>query len=182
MGIHQNFIGGNWTEASTAALNVNPSNTRDIVGEYARGTRDDANRVVENALGFLVTEGVADRCEIVGGDMFTSVPPGGDLYLLARIIHDWDDPRAIEVLRSCRRAMGPKAKLLIIDRAMPERVEASPLAQSNALADLTMMMFTGGGRERTAKQFEALVSATGLRLERVIPMPQPDSLIEASPI
>ena len=29
--------------ASTAAPNVNP-NTRDIVGEYARGTRDDANR------------------------------------------------------------------------------------------------------------------------------------------
>jgi aldehyde dehydrogenase (NAD+) len=35
MGIHENFIGGNWTEASTAAPNVNPSNTRDIVGEYA---------------------------------------------------------------------------------------------------------------------------------------------------
>ena len=42
MGIHENFIGGSWTEASTAAPNVNPSNTRDIVGEYARGTRDRA--------------------------------------------------------------------------------------------------------------------------------------------
>jgi hypothetical protein len=30
MGIHENFMGGNWTEASTAAPNVNPSNTRDI--------------------------------------------------------------------------------------------------------------------------------------------------------
>jgi hypothetical protein len=49
MGIHENFIGGNWTEASTAAQNVNPSNTRDIVGEYARGTRDDANRAIEMA-------------------------------------------------------------------------------------------------------------------------------------
>jgi hypothetical protein len=142
----------------------------------------DLPRVVENALGLLVTEGVADRCEIVGGDMFASVPPDGDVYLLARVIHDWDDPRAIEVLSSCSRAMGPKAKLLIIDRAMPERVEPSPRAQSNALADLTMMMFTGGGRERTAKQFEALLTATGLRLERVIPMPILDSLIEATPM
>ena len=49
MGIHENFIGGSWTEASTAAPNVNPSNTRDIVGEYARGTRDDANRAIEMA-------------------------------------------------------------------------------------------------------------------------------------
>ena len=147
-----------------------------------RGTLFDLPRVVETASDFLVTEGVADRCEIVSGDMFTSVPPGGDLYLLARVIHNWDDPRAIEILHSCRSAMGPKAKLLIIDRAMPERVEASPLVQSNALADLTMMISAGGGRERTAKQFEALVSATGLRLERVIPMPILDSLIEATPI
>jgi hypothetical protein len=49
MGIHENFIGGNWTEASTAAPNVNSSNIRDIVGEYARGTRDDANRAIEMA-------------------------------------------------------------------------------------------------------------------------------------
>jgi hypothetical protein len=44
MGIHENFIGGGWTEASTAAPNVNPSNARDIVGEYARGTRDDKQK------------------------------------------------------------------------------------------------------------------------------------------
>jgi hypothetical protein len=77
--------------------------------------------------------------------------------------------------------MGPKTKLLILDRVMPERFEASPLAESHALLDLTMMMFTGGGRERTAKQFEALVSAADLRLERIIPMRIPDSLIEAQP-
>jgi ubiquinone/menaquinone biosynthesis C-methylase UbiE len=147
-----------------------------------RGTLFDLPRVVESASRFLLTEGVADRCEIVSGDMFTSVPPRGDLYLLSRVIHDWDDPHAIEVLRSCRRAMGPKSKLLILDRVMPERVEASPLAQSHTLLDLTMMMWTGGGRERTAEQFEALVSAAGLRLERVIPMRIPDSLIEATPI
>jgi hypothetical protein len=49
-------------------------------------------------------------------------------------------------------------------------LEASLLAQSHALLDLTMMMFTAGGRERTAKQFEALVSVVDLRLERIIPM------------
>jgi hypothetical protein len=61
-------------------------------------------------------------------------------------------------------------------------LEASPLAQSHALLDLTMMMFTGGGRERTAKQFEALVSVVDSRLERIIPMRIPDSLIETTRI
>jgi alpha-ketoglutaric semialdehyde dehydrogenase len=46
MGIHQNFVAGRWTEASKSASNVNPSNTRDIIGEYARGTKDDANRAI----------------------------------------------------------------------------------------------------------------------------------------
>lgn len=147
-----------------------------------RGTLFDLPRVVENASMFLVAEGVADRCEIVSGDMFASVPPLGDLYLLSRVIHDWDDQRAIEILRTCRRAMGPKGKLLILDRVMPERMEPGPLAQSHVLLDLTMMMWTGGGRERTMKQFEALAGAAGLRLERVIPLRIPDSLIETTPV
>jgi len=49
MGIHQNFVGGRWSEASKSAPNVNPSNTRDVIGEYARGTKDDANRAIEAA-------------------------------------------------------------------------------------------------------------------------------------
>ena len=57
-------------------------------------------------------------------------------------IHDWNDPCALEVVRSCRHTMGPKTKLLIPDCVMPERLEASPLVQSHALLDLTMMMFT----------------------------------------
>jgi hypothetical protein len=55
-----------------------------------RGTLFDLPRVVENASNSLITENVADRCKIVGGDMFASVPHGGDLYLLSRVIHDWD--------------------------------------------------------------------------------------------
>jgi hypothetical protein len=148
---------------------------------HLRGILFDLPRTVERASSLLLTEGVADRCEVVGGDMFASVPAGGDLYLLSRVIHDWGDPRATEILGCCRRAMGPKARLLILDRVMPERIEAGPTVQSHALLDLTMMMCTGGGRERTAAELEAIVSAAGLRLERVIPMRIPDSLIEAVP-
>ena len=53
-------------------------------------------------------------------------------FALANVIHDWNNPCALEVLRSCRHAMGPKTKLLILDRVMPESLEASPLAQSIA--------------------------------------------------
>src|SRR5688572_19414378 len=114
---------------------------------HLRGTLFDLPRVVNGAAASLAREGVADRCEIMAGDMFSSVPAGGDLYLLSRVIHDWDDTRAVQLLQVCRRAMGCKAKLLIVDRVMPERIEPSAKGQSDVLMDLTMMLWTVGGRE-----------------------------------
>ena len=57
------------------------------------------------ALRHLETAGVADRCEVVAGDFFRSVPEGADAYLLKSIIHDWDDQRGIAILKNCRNAM-----------------------------------------------------------------------------
>ena len=148
---------------------------------HLRGTLFDLPRVVENAASLLAREGISDRCDIVGGDMFAAVPAGGDLYLLSRVIHDWDDARAITLLQACRRAMAPTSKLLILDRVMPDQIAAGPSAQSNVLLDLSMMLWTTGGRERTSAEFEALLSAAELRLHRIIPMPIPDSLVEATP-
>ncbi|MEX0852219.1 MAG: methyltransferase, partial [Bauldia sp.] len=148
---------------------------------HLRGTLFDLPRVVEGAPSLLVADGVADRCEVVGGDMFVAVPAGGDLYLLCHVIHDWDDRLATKVLRACRRAMAPAAKLLILDLVMPERIAPSPTAQANVLADLRMMVATGGGRERTAAEFEALLGAADLRLQRVLPIGASASLLEATP-
>jgi len=148
---------------------------------HLRGTLFDLPRVVERAPSLLAKEEVADRCDVVGGDMLTSVPAGGDLYLLCQVIHDWDDEHASNVLQACRRAMAPAAKLVILDRVMPERIEANPAVQANVLLDLRMLVGTRGGRERTAGEFAALLRATGLRLERILPTRMPASLVEASP-
>ena len=89
------------------------------------------------------------------------MPSGCDLYLLSHIIHDWDDERAIKVLQACRRAMAPSARLLILDRVMPERVLPDPMVQGKILVDLVMMVGTSGGRERTASEFQALFDGGG---------------------
>jgi hypothetical protein len=148
---------------------------------HLRGTLYDLPRVGDGAREFLAQEGVADRCQVVGGDIFTSVPSDGHLYLLSRVIHDWDDARATEILRSCRRAMAADAKLLILDRVLPEQVEPGAMSQSHAMLDLTMMLWTAGGRERTAREFEAIIKPAGLQLARIIPMSIPESLLELTP-
>ena len=49
MTVHQNFIAGNWTTAATAAPNINPSNTKDVVGDYARASRAQAEDAIKAA-------------------------------------------------------------------------------------------------------------------------------------
>jgi hypothetical protein len=149
---------------------------------HLRGTLFDLPRVVDGASSSLALEGLAGRCEIVAGDMFNSVPAGGDLYLLSRVIHDWDDARALKLLQVCRRAMSREARLLILDRVMPERIEPNPMGQSDVLLDLTMMLWTVGGRERTAQEFKTLLRSAGLQFQRVIPMQISDSIVEATPM
>jgi len=81
----------------------------------------DLPHVVDLASHVLQQAGVADRCKVVGCDFFETVPSGGDLYILKHIIHNWDDQRAEAILKSCHRAMETPARLLLIDRVLPEQ-------------------------------------------------------------
>lgn len=49
MSVFQNLIGGEWVAASSASRNINPSNTNDVIGEFAQGTAADADRAVAAA-------------------------------------------------------------------------------------------------------------------------------------
>ncbi|MFJ7987620.1 methyltransferase [Streptomyces sp. NPDC096351] len=128
-----------------------------------RGVLLERAHVVEAArdrLGVL-----ADRCDFRTGD-FADVPPDGDVYVLSRVLHDWDDERCRAILRHCAAAMPPEADLLIVERLLP--VDASP---SLATAwDLHMMCNTGG-RERTAAAYAGLLADAGLTLVGVSPLP-----------
>jgi|KBSSwiStaDraftv2_1062776.scaffolds.fasta_scaffold02801_14 hypothetical protein len=146
-----------------------------------RGTLLDLPRVAQGAAAHFASEGLADRATAVGGDMFAGVPAGGDIYLLSHVIHDWGEEDSIKILRSCRRVMPADARLLILERVMPERVEPSLEVQVKVVQDITMMIAHGTARERTAREFEALLDAAGLRLVRILPTPAPVSLVEAAP-
>jgi hypothetical protein len=110
--------------------------------------------------------GVADRCEVVSGDFFVSVPAGADGYLLANVLHDWDDARAVQILANCRRAMAPGGRVLIIERLIPD----DPAAAVPALiSDLNMLVVTGG-KERTNDEYHSLLAAAGFRPSAVLPV------------
>ncbi|HEX2283047.1 MAG TPA: methyltransferase, partial [Thermomicrobiales bacterium] len=113
---------------------------------------------------------------------FDSVPPGGDAYLLKYIIHDWDDERAVAILRRCREAMAPGSVLLLVEQVLPEHLEVGAAAQRLARLDLQMLVLTPGGRERTEQEFRSLLQEAGFDLRQVIPTASPFRILEASPI
>ncbi|MGH3647545.1 MAG: methyltransferase [Micromonosporaceae bacterium] len=129
-----------------------------------QGVLYDAAAGLAAAPARLRAAGVADRCEVVAGDFFATVPPGGDGYLLKSVIHDWDDARATRILENCRLAGGT---VLVVEPVLPPGpVTASPEQAYLALSDLNMLVNTGG-RERTEAEFRALYAAAGLDLVAV---------------
>ncbi|MFL1902294.1 methyltransferase [Streptomyces tauricus] len=130
-----------------------------------RGCLLERPRTVENARRLLGSAGHAERCTFVGGD-FADVPAGCDVYVLSRVLHDWDDDRCREILRHCARAMSDAAELLVVERVLP--VDG---AASLATAWDLHMMCNVGGRERTADHYARLFADAGLSLLSRAPLP-----------
>jgi predicted O-methyltransferase YrrM len=130
-----------------------------------RGTLLDLEPVAKRARQTLEAAGLLDRCDLVAGDFFDTVPAGGDAYLLSRVLHNWDDEAAFAILRRCREAMRPDGSLLLVEVVLPERASKASDATRMDLHMLTLL----GGRERTAAEFERLLAQAGFRIRRVVP-------------
>jgi len=125
----------------------------------------------------LAEHGLAERCEAVAGDFFERVPPGGDAYVLKHVIHDWNDDRALAILENCRRAMGARGTLLIVEGIYPPRIDRSLAARGAAANDVNMLVNTGG-RQRSEGEFRELFASAGFTLTRTVPTPGNVSVIE----
>lgn len=142
-----------------------------------RGILFDLPLVAAGAARALRDAGLGERCDTVGGDFFTDALPTGDAYVLAQILHDWDDERSVAILEQCRRAMPDHGKLLVVELVLPPGDEPS----FGKWLDLHMLALNSG-RERTTAEYDALFRASGFALARVIPTPPGPSVVEALPI
>ncbi len=147
-----------------------------ILEEYpaANGVLFDVPPVLEGAPAMMTAHGVADRVKLVPGNFLEEIPVVADVYVLKHIIHDWYDDIDQTILRNIRRSMPDHAKVLIIDAVVPD----GNVPHFSKILDLEMLI-SPGGMERTASEFETLLTGSGFRMTRIIPTPSPVSIIEA---
>jgi len=106
------------------------------------------------------------RCQVQHGSFFTAVPPG-DVLILKRILHDWPDEKAVEILRACAAALRPGGRIVVLDL-----IKTDDSGKGRSLDVLMMVLL--GGRERTLAEFRDLFAAAGLRL---VGEPRTDGLL-----
>jgi hypothetical protein len=139
-----------------------------------RGVLFDLDHVIAGAGPLLQASGVTDRVRTESGDFFTAVPQG-DAYVMKHIIHDWDDPEALTILRNIRTRLEtqPQGRVVLIESVL--RSDNSP--DFGKLIDLEMMLMPGG-RERTAAEFRSLFERAGFSQMRVVPTQAPLWVVE----
>ncbi|MBD2188994.1 methyltransferase [Pseudanabaena sp. FACHB-723] len=158
-------VGGGYGELLAEILQQHPD---------SKGILFDEKYVIENAAATLAKHGIADRCECVSGSFFDSIPSGGDAYLLKHIVHDWDDERAIAILKTCQQAMDAHSKILVIEQVVPQGNEPS----GAKMLDINMLVMCPGGKERTESEFKYIFEQAGLKLLRIIPTAEDIHIIE----
>jgi hypothetical protein len=146
-------VGGGNGSLLLALLDRRPG-LRGIVFDLPETVRD------ESAFG--------DRCRFEAGDFFERVP-SGDAYVLATILHDWDDESALRILRTIRAAAAPGTRLVLLEGS----IEPGDAPDSSKWLDLLLLALFDG-RERDEAQWRALLREGGFEVERL-----EDGLIEA---
>ncbi|WP_431681414.1 methyltransferase [Kitasatospora sp. KL5] len=143
---------------------------------HLEGVLLERPHVVEAARAALTKAGCIDRCRLVTGDFTDEVPGGGDVYLLSRVLHDWDDRQCLGILQRLAAAVPEHAELLVVERLLPADGDPSP---SLAVPWDVHMLCNVGGRERTAEHYGRLLAEAGFDLTGVAELPLDGALLSA---
>jgi predicted O-methyltransferase YrrM len=160
-------VGGGTGNLLAAILRTHPRSS---------GILYDRPHVASQARANLTAAGIADRCSVIEGDFFESVPSGGDASLLSHVLIDWHEEKCLTILSNCRRAMGAHGRLLVVESVLP----AGDIPHPGKILDLVMLTVSGGV-ERSGEEYATLLGRAGYSVSRIVPTTSAVSVIEAMP-
>jgi 2,7-dihydroxy-5-methyl-1-naphthoate 7-O-methyltransferase len=145
-------VGGGTGRVLASILGIQPD---------LHGTLVDLPSMITDAAAVLEEANVADRCVVVPQSFFDVLPRGGDVYLLANILHNWNDENSAKILRRCAEAAGPGGRVLLVERVVTDKADENERVFVST-SDLSMLLLLGG-KERTEDEFHQLALMTGVR-------------------
>jgi 2,7-dihydroxy-5-methyl-1-naphthoate 7-O-methyltransferase len=149
---HIVYVGGGTGRALAVILSAHP---------HLRGTLVDLPGPLAGAAVVLEEANVLGRCVVVPQSFFDALPTGGDVYLLANTVHDWDDGDSAKILRRCAEAAGPGGRVLVAERVATDEADEAERTSVSRI-DLLMLLLLGG-RLRSEEEFRRLGATAGLR-------------------
>ncbi|MGI5327709.1 SIP domain-containing protein [Actinomadura nitritigenes] len=177
---------GAWAASAVRALALSDEHVVDVGGGTGtllghllrarpgtRGTLVELPTTAGRAENHLAGLGLGNRATIARQSFFEKLPEGGDVYLLAQVLHDWPDEEAATILsRAAEAAAGTDARVLLIERLPDDEPH-----DHDAIFDLKMYAVFGSG-ERTRDEYAAMAEHAGLRLETITRLHDTMHLIE----
>lgn len=157
--------------------------TGDIIAKFlefypnAAGIILDLEHVADEARRNLTVHKVNERCAFTSGDFFRPLETQADLFILSRILHDWEDAKACKILKNVGAAMTEDATLLVIEKMLPQAVARDDLPLY--LHDLYIWSMCGG-KERTEAEFEKIFRDSGLVLKKKYKLAADEYVLEVA--
>lgn len=133
---------------------------------HAKATLFEQPEVIEQAIPIFRQSGLDLRCSLVSGDFFEEIPKDGDIYIMSRILHTFDDENAVRILQKVSSSLNEISELLILEWVIEPGNH--PETTAAKLMDVNMMVFAANGKDRTLKELEELFMAAGLKINRTL--------------
>lgn len=146
---------------------------------HLQGMVCDLPHAAAGARRLLADAGLEARASFVAASFFESIPAGADTYVMKSIVHNWDDERSVAILRRVREAAPAGARVLLVERVLPERLDGSEVERATLRSDINMLVGLGG-RERTEAQMAGLLAQAGFTVRRCVPVGFAFSVIEGA--
>jgi acetylserotonin N-methyltransferase len=117
----------------------------------------DLPEVIDLARDYVERSAVADRVELIAGDLFQDALPEADLYAMGRVLHDWSEEKVRALAAKICQALPAGGALLVAERLLDES-KAGPLA---ALMQSLNMLICTEGKERSLSEYAELLHGAG---------------------
>ncbi|UMT81422.1 hypothetical protein ML437_04180 [Staphylococcus roterodami] len=129
----------------------------------SKGTILDLNFVEESTTALMRENDVTERLKFKSQNFFDSYKIKGDIFILSKVLHDWQDEQAINILNNIKENMKPNSRIWIIEEILP--VENTNEVYDKYMDALNIWVLCGG-IERSYNDFEKLLDKSGLKIER----------------